>query len=57
MIAEYKFEKLESNKTKALLKELGVEHKDSQEPMTLTDIFNAKETLHKSQTERKKIGF
>lgn len=56
LIAEYKFEKLDSDKTKSLLKTIGVEKEDN-EPMTLTDIFNAKEVVHKSQVERKKIGF
>ena len=57
LIAEYKFEKLESDKTKYLLKELGIDHKDNQEPMTLTDIFNANENNYKSQSEQAKIGF
>lgn len=56
LIAEYNFDKLDSTKTKSLLKTINVELENN-EAMTLADIFNAKEILHKSQTKRKKIGF
>lgn len=55
LISEYKFEKLELTKTNALLETLGFGNNN--ESMTLTDIFNFEEVVHKSQKETKKIGF
>lgn len=55
LIDEYKFDALSIEKSQKLINDLNIAHKVTS-PMTLSEIFNISETVHKTETVRK-IGF
>lgn len=56
LIVEHKFEKLDVESTNKLFKYLKIE-KESNDEMTLADIYNINVDIHKSENKTKKIGF
>jgi len=56
LIVEHKFDKLDVLSTNKLFKHLKIE-KESNDEMTLADIYNINVDIHKSENKTKKIGF
>lgn len=58
LIAEHEFDKLPVENVEKLFKNLKIDYKpEDVVPMTLTDVYNFKETLLVSSLEKNKIGF
>lgn len=58
LIAEHEFEKLPKENVENLFKKLKIDYKPTDVvPMTLTDVYNFKETLLVSSLQKNKIGF
>jgi hypothetical protein len=57
LLMNYKFERLQLDKTKNLLKKLGYDETEVKEPMTLADIYYYGTDNNTKKTNQKKIGF
>lgn len=57
LLMNYKFERLQLNKTKNLLKKLGHDENEVKEPMTLADIYYYGTDNNAKKGIKKKIGF
>jgi hypothetical protein len=57
LTAIYEFKELEFQKVNALFEHLKIEHQETFKPMTLTNIFNFKETSFEVKKEKVRIGF
>lgn len=57
LTAIYEFKELECSKVNSLFEYLKIENKETFAPMSLTDIFNFKESNYNFKKEKVKIGF
>ena len=57
LIARYEFKELSLKKTNHLLKKLHKENIEVNKPMTLTDIYNYKESCYEIENQKNQIGF
>ena len=57
LLKSYKFDKLQVNKTKALLEKLGHKEIEVKEPMTLADIYFYGTETNNDKTQKSTVGF